>query len=189
MNKTILLTGFEPFGEFDKNPSNDVARALSGSSINGFNIIGITIPYDSRKIEENLIDKISAIAPDIVLMTGQSFLDNNAFFIETRAKNQVDYGINGLCDNTGYRPKNGKIIEGGPEVLHSNVMIGKLEDKLKKEEYLYKFLMTAVIIFAMKHITMCCTDLIKKVLKYYLFTFPLIHKILALRFISYQLKL
>lgn len=119
MEKCILLTGFEPFGVFKENPSQDVARALSGRVINGYHVVGITMPYDSRRVKENLLDKIDAIKPEIVLMLGQSFAQGPEITLEGKAHNFVDYDADNLVDNTGYKPSKGVIVEDGPQDLRT----------------------------------------------------------------------
>ena len=42
--KSVLVTGFEPFGDNARNPSQEIARALDGRTIAGRKIIGAVLP-------------------------------------------------------------------------------------------------------------------------------------------------
>ncbi len=108
----ILMTGFEPFGKFSENPSEDVARFFDGNILWDCHIKGLIIPYDSRRIRENFISHIDDIHPDYVFMMGQS-LDpkQRDISLERVASNWVDYEADNLYDNTGYRPDEGVITK------------------------------------------------------------------------------
>ncbi len=128
----VVLTGIEPFGDFNRNPSKDIALMLSGRVIHGYNLIGMTIPYDSRKIQENLIRRIKNIQPSYVLMMGQSFnAHQQGIVLERRANNYVNYEKNGLWDATGYRPPIGKIVEGDRDFRTTTIEVYNLISKLK----------------------------------------------------------
>ena len=40
----ILLTGFEPWGEWGRNPSGEVAQALNGARIGICEVVAVTLP-------------------------------------------------------------------------------------------------------------------------------------------------
>ncbi len=42
--RTVLLTGFEPFGGDAANPSRDIVRALAGRTIAGHRVVGVVLP-------------------------------------------------------------------------------------------------------------------------------------------------
>jgi pyroglutamyl-peptidase len=133
MTSNIILTGFEPFGRFKKNPSQDVALALDETVVGSYRIKGFTVPYDSRGIELNLLQKIRTLDPTFVLMMGQSFdAKQQRILLEQRARNYVDYEVNNLYDNTGYRPRKGKIVPQGPEYSETVVVVDSLVTKLQR---------------------------------------------------------
>jgi pyroglutamyl-peptidase len=41
---TILLTGFEPWGEWKRNPSGEIATSLAGETIGGATVVSVTLP-------------------------------------------------------------------------------------------------------------------------------------------------
>ena len=42
----VLVTGFEPFGQYDTNPAQVIAKTLNGQLIGGATVIGISVPVD-----------------------------------------------------------------------------------------------------------------------------------------------
>ncbi len=40
----VLVTGFEPFGQWDSNPSGAIALALNGTTVDGARIVGVVLP-------------------------------------------------------------------------------------------------------------------------------------------------
>src|SRR5450432_3339200 len=42
--KTVLITGFEPFGGENVNPSQEIARILHGKVISGRTVVGAVLP-------------------------------------------------------------------------------------------------------------------------------------------------
>jgi len=132
MRKYVLVTGIEPFGDFTANSSEDVARKLSGSIINDYNIIGLTIPYDSRRVKENLLDRIKGIKPELVIMLGQAFSPEQRITLESLARNYVDYTKEDLYDNTGYQPPTGEIVPSTPKELKTQIPVRELEETLSE---------------------------------------------------------
>ncbi len=40
----ILLTGFEPWGKWDRNPSGETAQSLSGADVSGCEVVSEVLP-------------------------------------------------------------------------------------------------------------------------------------------------
>ncbi len=55
----VLLTGFEPWADWSHNPSGDVARALHGTVIGGFEVVSAVVPVVHGK-------DIAAVVPLLV---------------------------------------------------------------------------------------------------------------------------
>lgn len=66
----VLVTGFEPFGMHSTNPSQIIAEALNGSSLNDAEIIGIVLPVDFEKSVAEARDAIELYNPDVVISLG-----------------------------------------------------------------------------------------------------------------------
>ena len=69
-NPIVLLTGFEPFGEYKINPSQLITENLSGKVVNGVTIIGIILPVNYTTSVELVIQAIEDYDPILVVSTG-----------------------------------------------------------------------------------------------------------------------
>jgi len=68
--KTVLVTGFEPFGSYTTNPSQVVAETLNGSILADAEIVGIVLPVNFTVSVERVIGAIEQYHPALVLSLG-----------------------------------------------------------------------------------------------------------------------
>ena len=125
MAKSILISGFEPFGSDSINPTEIIVRSLP-KEINNFEIHGIVLPVEFKLAPERLIKEIEIIKPSAIIMLGQAG-GRDSISIETTAKNNMRGK-----DNSGFIPDNLPIIEGGPTELHSTLPIEKINAAIKR---------------------------------------------------------
>lgn len=123
--KVCLLTGFEPFLNYPKNPTAEVVKALDGEIINGFSIVGHVLPVTFQEAGVKLIQLIEEVKPDAVVMLG---LAAGRFKItpERIAINVHD----GAKDNNGVAYVDQTIVEGGLDGYFSTLPIRKMIDTL-----------------------------------------------------------
>ncbi len=115
----ILLTGFEPFGGDQINPSWEIAKALNGQKIAGVNIIARMLPCvfgEALKVLQQSIDEVN---PDLVLALGQAG-GRSDFSIERIAINIDDARI---ADNAGAQPIDQPVVNGAPAAYFSTLPI------------------------------------------------------------------
>ncbi len=106
----ILLTGFEPFGGSDMNPSEQVARVLDGSEIAGCRVTSRILPVDRAAGPRALLDAVVELRPRAVVCLGEhSGLARVA--VERVAVNLLDFRI---ADNAGEVVTDQPLIAGGP---------------------------------------------------------------------------
>jgi pyroglutamyl-peptidase len=107
--KTILLTGFEPFGGEDVNPSLEAVKRLDGQIIGGVKVVGVGLPVSWDKAAAPLFAAIETARPFAVISVGQA---------GSRAKLAVErIGIN-ICfgpDNDGVTRDGEPVVEGAPD--------------------------------------------------------------------------
>lgn len=72
MNKTVLLTGFEPFNNETINPAWEAVRALAGWTGEGFTVEVRQLPCVFGQAQEVLKDAIGSLQPDVVIAVGQA---------------------------------------------------------------------------------------------------------------------
>ncbi len=70
--KKLLLTGFEPFGGEQVNPSWEIARRLDGREIAGFRVVARQLPVVWELARERMAGLIDSDKPDLIISLGQS---------------------------------------------------------------------------------------------------------------------
>ena len=70
--RTVLLTGFEPFGGESVNPSGEIARQLHGKVIGGHRVAGALLPCVFGAAITELKKQIQATKPALVICVGQA---------------------------------------------------------------------------------------------------------------------
>ena len=69
-SQIVLITGFEPFGIYDLNPSQLIVEDLNGEIINGAEIVGIVLPVVFDAAIENITQAIDNYNPSVVISFG-----------------------------------------------------------------------------------------------------------------------
>src|SRR5947209_18029224 len=105
----VLVTGFEPFGPWQRNPSGETARHLDGAIIVDAEIAGLILPVSFKRAAAPLIAAIDELRPDVVLNLGQG--DPTGIRVERIAVNRCCAPVGG--DNDGYRPCGEPVVGGG----------------------------------------------------------------------------
>ena len=70
MQRTLLLTGFEPFGKWTSNPSWEIAAALDGETSGDLRVVSRKIPVNWTGAWPALQAAIESVRPDLILMLG-----------------------------------------------------------------------------------------------------------------------
>ncbi|WP_309073622.1 pyroglutamyl-peptidase I [Paenarthrobacter sp.] len=116
----ILLTGFEPFGEDDANPSWLAARrAAELLGAEGIAVEAVQLPCVFGESGTVLTDAIASLNPDVVLCAGLAG-GRGRISLERVAINCDDARI---PDNKGQRPIDEEVIPGGPAAYFSSLPI------------------------------------------------------------------
>jgi pyroglutamyl-peptidase len=123
--KTILLTGFEPFGGSNINPSIEACKLYEGKSINDFKITVREIPLRYDEIKPILLRAIEETKPFAIICTGQS--EASTINLERVAINVADARIAYNCRT---QPRDKPIEPAGPVAYFSTLPIRKLHETL-----------------------------------------------------------
>ena len=126
--KTILLTGFEPFGGSHINPSIEACRPYYGKTINGVKVKVVEIPLRYDEVKPVLIKAIRETSPATVICTGQT--GTSAIRLERVAINIVDARIPYNC---GTQPKDRTIEQDGPVAYFSKLPLRNLMHYVSEE--------------------------------------------------------
>lgn len=124
----LLITGFDPFGHYQINPSWEVVKALP-DKIGTFSLTKLMLPNIYGLETRMLLEKAQEIEPDIIIMLGMDS-GTTKVHIDTVAINIQDALME---DNMGRRPWNKPIIENGPAAYFATIPTHELVQQLQKE--------------------------------------------------------
>ncbi|UCD81206.1 MAG: hypothetical protein JSW26_07205 [Desulfobacterales bacterium] len=125
-SKTLLLTGFEPYGGRGLNPSGEVAKSLDGAQINGYKVVGRTIPVSFKNIQERMEALIKDCKPAAVISMGL-WPGEPMIRLERFAVNLTDFEI---PDNDGLYLDRGNITDQGQVALRATLPLRELSESL-----------------------------------------------------------
>jgi pyroglutamyl-peptidase len=131
MNTTepaLLLTGFEPFGGEDINPSWEVARALDGERIAGARVVARRLPCVFGEASAVLSQAVADLRPGLALALGQA-AGRSDFSLERVAINIDDARI---PDNAGAQPIDAPVIPGAPAAYLARLPIKAMVAALRE---------------------------------------------------------
>jgi pyroglutamyl-peptidase len=117
---SVLVTGFEPFGEHETNPSQLVAEALDG----------VVLPVSYERAPDALRAAIDERKPDVVICLGLAN-DRSAISVERWAHN-LDEAT--TVDNEGVAGSGRAIDPGGPLARASTLAVDEIVAALQAEE-------------------------------------------------------
>ena len=115
----ILLTGFEPFGGDDINPSWLVAQALHGQQVAGATVHALQLPCVFGQALTVLQAALTQQRPQLVLALGLA-AGRAEMSVERVAINVDDARI---ADNRGASPIDQPVVPGGPAAYFSSLPI------------------------------------------------------------------
>lgn len=126
--KTVLLTGFEPFGGDRLNPSGEIARQLDGAMIAGHHVKGAVLPCVFGKSAVALRGLIQRHRPTMVVCLGLA--NGRAEITPERVAINVDDAR--IPDNAGRQPLDRAIVKGGPAAYWSTLPIKAIVESLRR---------------------------------------------------------
>lgn len=123
--KKLLITGFDPFGGAQVNPSWEAIRRLP-DCIGDYSLYKMEIPTIFRKAAEAVLAVAEGYAPDVILCIGQAG-GRSAVTPERIAVNICDARI---PDNAGNQPHDERIIPEGPAAYFATLRPELLRDAI-----------------------------------------------------------
>ncbi|WP_433267600.1 pyroglutamyl-peptidase I [Actinosynnema sp. CS-041913] len=112
----VLLTGFEPFGGEDTNPSWDAVRGVTPS---GYELVTAELPCEFGASLAVLHSLVVAHSPDVVICVGQA--GGRAAVTPERVAINLDDAR--IPDNAGHQPIDAPVVEGGPAAYFTNLPV------------------------------------------------------------------
>jgi pyroglutamyl-peptidase len=129
--RTILVTGFEPFGGETVNASWEAAQRLEGWRCGQFAAVARLLPcaYDASVVQ--FIRAIETLRPDAVLMTGQAA--RRALVSVERFARNLDNAA--APDNHGALRRAMKIADIAPERLEATAPVSAIAGAIREAGY------------------------------------------------------
>ncbi len=128
--QTILLTGFEPFGGEQKNPSWLAVQQLDGYQLDDeVQIVSRQLSCEFEKSQQELKTAIDELTPVLVLAVGQAGGRTELCF-EKVAINFIDARI---ADNAGQQPVGTPVVTDGPTAYFTTLPIKAMVNNLKQQ--------------------------------------------------------
>jgi pyroglutamyl-peptidase len=119
---TVLLTGFEPYGNTPINPAERVAHRLDGVEVDNGRIVSRIVPNTFFKCIDSVKAAIEELKPAAVVMLGE-FPGRAMVTVERIAQNLNDGARYGLLDNDGNRLQDDLTAPDGPAAYYSTLPI------------------------------------------------------------------
>lgn len=116
-----LVTGYEPFGDHERNPSAALARTLDGRRVDGHDVVGRVLPVVFEAADTEMAALLEEHDPDAVVMTGLAG-GRNAVCVERVAVN-VDDAVT-VPDNAEADPEDERIDPAGPDARFVTLPVG-----------------------------------------------------------------
>ena len=111
---TLLLTGYEPFGDHDRNPSAEAARKLDGETVADRDIVGRVLPVEFERASDEMEALVEKYDPEAIVATGLA-AGRAAISVERVGINVADCA--GIPDNADAEPRNER-IHGGSDAAY-----------------------------------------------------------------------
>jgi pyroglutamyl-peptidase len=108
--RTLLVTGFEPFGGLATNPSLEVAKALDGRAVGDAVVHGAVLPVHHAEAAPEVLRLLDEVDPAAIVHLGLA-AGRARIALERVAVNVMDYDT---ADNAGYRARGEPCAAGGP---------------------------------------------------------------------------
>jgi len=120
--------GFEPYGEFDENPTDLIAKRLHGMTLAGHTLVGVTLPVDYSRIEEKTLAAIRETKPVLVMGLGLAAGRDKI----TPEKVALNYVNSKVRDNSGRSLEGVPIAESQSEAIFTNIPVEALVSELNR---------------------------------------------------------
>lgn len=127
----VMVTGFEPFGEYAVNPTERLVQSVSKAFFEGITVETAVLPVVFDVCVERLLQTVEKVRPDIVICCGLA-AGRTGVTVERIGINMKDVG-DGTArkDNNGSAPHAEKIIRDGPDGLFATIPAENIVRRMK----------------------------------------------------------
>ena len=128
---TLLLTGYEPFGDHETNPTERVARRLDGENVAGHDVVGRVLPVEFDAAGDRMRNLLDDHDPDVVLAMGLA-AGRAGVSVERVGLNVADAGS--VPDNAEAQPHHERVQEGGDAAYFATVPVVEITRELLADD-------------------------------------------------------
>ena len=126
--KKLLITGFDPFGGADVNPSWQAVKRLP-DQIGGYELCKLEIPTVFHLATQQVLTTAAAWEPDVILCVGQAGGRDSV----TPERIGVNIRDARICDNAGNQPKGEFVAPDGPAAYFSTVPVEAMAQAIRDQ--------------------------------------------------------
>jgi pyroglutamyl-peptidase len=119
---TVLVTGFEAFGNTPVNPAELVAKRLDGAEIGGAKVVARAVPNTFFKCIDVVRAAMEEVRPEAVVMMGE-YGGRAMLTVERIAQNLNDCARYQLRDNDGRSMQDELTAPGGPAAYYATLPV------------------------------------------------------------------
>lgn len=138
MKGKLLVTGFEPFGGDEVNPSMEIAKSLDGMEINGYQVVARVLPVEWGTVRQRVEALMDEIQPAVVLSLGLA-AGRTEISVEKVAVNYTSKSK----DNAGVLPSDQAVVPGGPDAFFATIPAEQVVEDINQKGIPAKLSLTA----------------------------------------------
>ena len=124
----VILTGFEPFGQENVNPSWEAVKAFP-ELLEDVEVLKVCLPVSFQKAMMMLEQAVDDYRPDVVLSIGQA---GGRYEIEVE-RVAINIADSKKPDNDGYQPQERQLRADAPNAYFSNLPLKRLVEAIQDE--------------------------------------------------------
>ena len=124
--KKLLITGFEPFGGEEINPSWEAVLRLP-DEVGDYQLTKLCIPVVFGKATENVLETAKKLCPDAIVCIGQA----GGRYGVTPELVGINLRHATIPDNEGNEPIDERILENGATAFFSTLPVRKIAEAIK----------------------------------------------------------
>ena len=129
MEKKLLITGFDPFGGGNINPSWEAVKLLP-ERVGEYQIHKLAIPTIFGTAAEMILAQAQQLHPNVIISVGLAG-GRDAVTPERIAVNIRDARI---ADNQGAQPQGDRIAQDGPAAYFSTLPVEQIAERIRKKD-------------------------------------------------------
>lgn len=127
--KKLLITGFDPFGGEQVNPSWEAVKLLP-EKIGDYELCKLQIPTIFGLASEKVLEKAESFLPDVILCIGQA----GGRDAVTPERIGINLRSARIPDNAGNQPVEEPSIPGGPDGIFSTVPVADMAQAIREQQ-------------------------------------------------------